>query len=120
VNTSLSKMAAALVAPLAVAAAMIATEAHGSVVSPVADLATQQWLNDDDGEGVGPNTGPDPNFWNGGEPTGGTGMDAGPGTGTGDGYFDGGQPAGGTGIDNGPDTGTGPGIWDGGESAGEV
>ena len=94
-NINLTKVASAALAPLTVAAITIAIEASASATSPRAGLVAQQRL-DDDGTGVGPNTGPDPNFWNGG------------------------QPAGGTGLDAGPDTGTGPGIWNGGESAGAV
>ena len=120
VNINLTKVAATALLPLAAAATTIATHSSVSAASPTSGFVAQPWLNDDDGTGVGPNTGPDPNFWNGGDPAGGTGSYAGPDTGTGAGYFDGGNPAGGTGIDTGPDTGTGPGIWNGGESAGAV
>jgi hypothetical protein len=117
VNINFTKMAAAALLPLTVAAITIATEGSGSAASPTPGFVAQQRL-DDDGTGVGPNTGPDPNFWNGGDPAGGTGLQAGPDTGSGAGYFNGGNPAGGTGLDTGPDTGSGPGIWNGGESAG--
>jgi hypothetical protein len=118
VNMNLTKVASAALAALTVAAITIATEASAPAASPTAGFVAQQRLGDDDGTGVGPNTGPDPNLWNGGDPAGGTGISAGPDTGTGPGYFNGGNPAGGTGIDTGTDTGTGPGIWNGGESAG--
>jgi hypothetical protein len=119
VNINLTKVASAAFAPLTVAAiTCVATEASAVAASPTTGFVAQQWLNDDDNVGVGPNTGPDPNFWNGGNPAGGTGIDAGPDTGSGAGYFNGGNPAGGTGIDTGTDTGSGPGIWNGGESAG--
>ena len=94
VNINLTKVASAALAALTVAAITIATEASAPAASPTAGFVAQQRLGDDDGTGVGPNTGPDPNLWNGGD------------------------PAGGTGIDTGTDTGTGPGIWNGGESAG--
>jgi hypothetical protein len=118
VNINLTKVASAALAALAVAAITIATETSAPAASPTAGFVAQQRLGDDDGTGVGPNTGPDPNLWNGGDPAGGTGISAGPDTGSGPGYFNGGNPAGGTGIDTGTDTGTGPGIWNGGESAG--
>jgi hypothetical protein len=117
VNINFTKMAAAALLPLTMAAITIATEGSGSAASPTPGFVAQQRL-DDDGIGVGPNNGPDPNFWNGGDPAGGTGLQAGPDTGSGAGYFNGGNPAGGTGLDTGPDTGSGPGTWNGGESAG--
>ena len=111
-------MSAAL-APLAVAAITIAIEASVSTASPTTGFVAQQRISDDNGEGVGSNTGPDPNFWNGGDPAGATGgLGPEPDLGSGPGYFNGGNPAGGTGIDTGPNTGNGPGIWNGGESAG--
>jgi hypothetical protein len=94
VNINLTKVAAAALAPLTIAAITITIAASASTATPtVGGFVAQQRL-DDDGTGVGPNTGPDPNYWNGGDPAGGTGLDAG------------------------PDTGSGPGIWNGGESAG--
>jgi hypothetical protein len=117
VSITLTKMASAVLAPLTVAAITVATEAYASA-GPTAGFVAQQRL-DDDGTGVGPNTGPDPNLWNGGDPAGGTGLSAGPDTGSGPGYYNGGNPAGGTGpADTGPDIGSGPGIWNGGQSAG--
>lgn len=116
-NINLTKVASAALAAPTAAAITIATGAFASAASPTAGLIAQQRL-DDDGTGVGPNAGPDPNYWNGGDPAGGTGLDAGPDTGSGAGYYNGGNPAGGTGLDAGADTGTGPGIWNGGESAG--
>lgn len=116
-NINLTKVASAALAPLTVAAIAIAIGASAPTASPTTGFVSQQRL-DDDGTGVGPNNGPDPNLWNGGDPAGGTGLSAGPDTGSGPGYYNGGNPAGGTGIDTGTDTGTGPGIWNGGQSAG--
>ena len=119
-NINLTKAVSAALAPLAVAAITIATEAS----SPTAGFVAQQRLSDDTGDNaagpnqVGPNNGPDPNFWNGGDPAGGTGLGPEPELGSGPGYFNGGNPAGGTGSYTGTDTGSGPGIWNGGESAG--
>jgi hypothetical protein len=90
----LSKVASVALAPLTMAAITIPTAASASAAIPtVAGFGLQQRLDDVGG----PDTGPDPNFWNGGEAGGGAG------------------PA-----DAGPDTGTGPGIWNGGEAAGAV
>ena len=94
-SINLTKVASAAFAPLTVAAITIAIEVRLGGHSHRGGFVAQQRL-DDDGTGVGPNTGPDPNFWNGGDPAGGTGLGAG------------------------PDTGSGPGIWNGGESAGAV
>jgi hypothetical protein len=120
VHINVSKIAlAAAVAPLIVAGISVAT----AVAVPMPGFVAQPLLTDDnDGEGVGSNTGSDADFWNGGEAAGGTGpASSSPDTGDGPGYFDGGNPAGGTGpADSGPDTGQGPGVWDGGQSAGAV
>ena len=96
VNINLTKVAAAAFAPLSIAAVTITIAASASTATPtVGGFVAQQRLADD-GTGVGPNTGPDPNYWNGGDPAGGTGLDAGPDTGSGAGYFNGGNPAGGS------------------------
>ena len=113
-HITLTRVVSVALASLAAAAITVAVEAS----SPTAGFVAQHRLTDDNG--AGPNNGPDPNFWNGGDPAGGTGLSAGPDTGSGGGYFNGGNPAGGTGSDTGPDTGSGPGIWNGGESAGAV
>jgi len=87
----------------------------------VVGFGVQQPLDDNSAPG-GPDTGPDPNFWNGGNAGGGTGP-ASPGTGANSdpGFWNGGQAGGGTGpAGPGPNTGSGPGIWNGGESAGGI
>ena len=120
-NMRLIKVAAAALAPLTIAAITTATAASASAaMPPTAGFGLQQPL-DDPGPG-GPDTGPSPNFWNGGDPGGGTGpASAGTGSNSEPGYWNGGEAGGGTGpADSGPDTGSGPGIWNPGEAGGSV
>jgi hypothetical protein len=123
VHINLTKVMSAALSSLAVGAVTIAIEASVSTASPTAGIAAQQRLSDDTGanpdSGAGANRGPDPNYWQGGNPAGGTtSLDPEPNLGSGADAFNGGSPAGGTGIDTGPDVGSGPGVWNGGESAG--
>ena len=119
-NINLTKVASVALAPLTMAAITIATAASASAVAPTAvGFGVQQPL-DNQGPG-GPDTGPDPNSYYGGQSAGGTGPAPAVGQSTDPGFWTGGEAAGGTGpASSGPNTGSGPGQWEGGESAGGI
>lgn len=113
----LTKVLVAAAVPLTMLATTIATGASASAAIPMlAGVGVHQPLDDPGG----PDTGPDPNAYNGGQAGGGTGPASAPST-TDPSFWNGGEAAGGTGpADAGPNTGGGPGPWNGGEAGGAV
>ena len=127
-RTKATRFAPKVVAPLAMAAIAIAV-----VAPPTASALPGNGLTATN-HGFVAAMRTDDDTWDGGEPAGGTGVDAGPQTvpdvagipdqtGVPD-IANVGEPAGGTGLDAGPaappDTPSGPGLEDGGEPAGGI